>query len=134
MHSSRMRTARSLPYGRGLCVGGSLFRGVSVRETRWTEIPPPTHTEAPWTEIPPHRDPLHRDHPWPETPQTEIPPCRDPPTQRLPFTETPLDRGTETPLDRDPSWMETPRQRPRPPPGQTDTCENTTFANFVCGR
>ena len=31
MHSSRMRTARSLPYGVGLCPGGSLFRGVSVR-------------------------------------------------------------------------------------------------------
>ena len=49
MHSSRMRTARSLPYGGvpvqegvsvqgglcpgGLCPGGSLSRGVSVRET-----------------------------------------------------------------------------------------------------
>ena len=46
MHSSRMRTARSLLYqgvSRGvsvqgsLCPGGSLSRGVSVRKTPWKE-------------------------------------------------------------------------------------------------
>ena len=28
----------------------------------------------------------------------------------------------------------TPGTRSRHPPGKTDTCENMTFANFVCGR
>ena len=27
-----------------------------------------------------------------------------------------------------------PDQRQTPPSGQTDTCENLTFADFVCGR
>ena len=52
------------------------------------------------------------------------------PGQRPPWTETPIlnrdptdrDPRTETPLDRDPKR------------GQTNTCENITFANFVCGR
>ena len=74
MHSSRMRTACSLPYG------GSLSRGVSLTET---------HLD---------KGPLDRD---------------------------PLDRD---PLDRDPS-----EQRPRSPLW-TNTCENITFTNFVCGR
>ena len=68
MHSSRVRTVRTLPYGGR------------------------------------QRPPLDRDRP----------------RQRHPRAET-----------RDP----VPGQRPRPPPrGQTDTCENINFANFVCGR
>ena len=65
MHSSRMCTARSLPYG------GFSARGVSLTETPWKETP------------------LDRDAPWAEPPLTETP-C-----------------------------------------GQTSTCENITFANFV---
>ena len=49
MHSSRMRTARSLPYG--------------GQRPPWTEIP---WTKTPWAETP-----LDRDPPWMETPQTE---------------------------------------------------------------
>ena len=72
MHSSRMRTARSLAYG------------------GWADRPPPTD---PWTQtLPPVRDPSL----WTETPrQTPLdraPPDRAPPPQ----TETPI------PLDRDP--------------------------------
>ena len=60
------------------------------------------------------------------------------------WTETP--HQTETPppdrdpLDRDPPWIETPHQTETPqteiplPRGQTNTCENITFANFVCER
>ena len=47
---------------------------------------------------------------------------RDPPGQR-PLGQRPL--WTETPLDRDPL--------DRDPPGQTNTCQNITFGNFVCG-
>ena len=61
MHSSRMRTARSLPYG-----------GISM-----TETPP---LDLPWRDCPPRQS-----------------------------------------------------LRPPPPCGQTDTCENITFTNFVCG-
>ena len=53
-----------------------------------------------------------------------------------PQTETPLDRThwTETPLDRNPHgqrplWIETPLNRDHPC-GQTDTCENITFAKL----
>ena len=60
------------------------------------------------------------------------------PGQRPTLTETSLDRD---PLDRDPLdgdslwteislWTETET----PPCGQSDTCGNITFANFVCGR
>ena len=45
-------------------------------------------------------------------------------------------RTEALPLDRDRPWTETPGQRPSPPPpcGQTNTCENIAFANFVRGR
>ena len=46
MHSSRMHTARSLPYG-----------GVSMTET--------SRTETPWTPL--DRDPQDGDPPWTET-------------------------------------------------------------------
>ena len=78
--------------------------------------------EVSLTETPPDRDSLDRDKSG-----------RDPPS---------LDRYPLDPLDRDPVWTETPRQRPpgQRPPGQrpscrqTNTCENNTFAHFVCGR
>ena len=123
MHSSRMRTARSLPYGE-----------VSMTENPRTE----THLDR---DPPGQRPPLlDRDPPPPGQ--------RSPPGQRLPrqrplWTNTPLmDRDprmetpmteTETPcdrdlppgqrlLDKDPSGQRPPPQRPpwmdRDPPGQ----------------
>ena len=77
MHSSRMRTARSLPYG----------EGVSLTET--------PRTETPWTETPPpgqrlpDKNPLYRDPPRTEAPS---------------WMETP---GQMPPPGRRPSWMET---------------------------
>ena len=115
MYSSRMRTARMLPWG-----------GLPGQRSPWTETP---H----WTEIPLDRDPLDRDHfgqrpawietclgkrplsgqrptwtetlNWTETPWTETPLDRDPPEQRSHWTETPLDRdlpGKRTPGQRTP--------------------------------
>ena len=57
-HSSRMRTVRSSPYGRG----GSFVRGLCQGDS-WTETPrqrsprqrPPRHRPYPWTETPPPR-------------------------------------------------------------------------------
>ena len=100
MHSSRMRTARSLPYRGGL-------------NRNWMD-----------RDSPAQRPPLNRDPLWKETPG---PRCPD----RKPQTET---RWTETPL-----WTETPPSEQRPswtetPCGQTNTYENITFTNFVCGR
>ena len=68
-------------------------------------------------------DPSGQRPPWTETPQTETPPLdEDHPGQR-----PPLDRDY---LERDP-----PPDRNRDPPvDRQDTCENITFANFVCGR
>ena len=68
-----------------------------------------------------------------ETPSRQRPPW----TETLPWTETTLDRDppTETPRQRPSPWIETPpdrdREFPPPPCGQTETCENITFANFV---
>ena len=140
MHSNRMRTASSLPY-----------RGLYDRDPHGQRPPPhgqrPPGQRPPWTETPHgQRTPVDRD-----------PPGQRPPGQRpsmgrdLPWTEVPrtdnmwfhssrmhtacslLYRGSS---DRD-TWIpgqRPPGQRPRPPCGQTDTCENITFANFVCGR
>ena len=52
----------------------------------------------------------------------ETPPT-DPPGKKPPWTETPS-------RDRDPPKTETETS----PRGQTDACENITFAIFVCGR
>ena len=71
MHSSRMRTAHSLPYG------VSMTETPPDRDSPLTETaPPPDRDSIPWTETP-----------WTETPQTETP-----------QTETPQDGD---PLDRD---------------------------------
>ena len=78
-------------------------------------------------------------------------PDRDPPSgQRVPPDRDPLPHEqrphppfwTKSPPDVDPTWTETPSpmdtdptlDRDTPPRGQTNTCENITFANFVCGR
>ena len=53
---------------------------------------------------------------------------RDPPDR------DPLDRDPP-PLDRDPLDRDAPPTETETfPCGQTDTCENITFINFVCGR
>ena len=82
-----MRTAHSLPYMGGLCLGG--LPGHRPPVQRFT-----------WTETSPDRDLLGQRPPWTETPLD-----RDPLGQRPPWTETPLDRDPwiETPLDRDPA-------------------------------
>ena len=75
---------------------------------------------------PPDRD-LQTETPCTETPTPRQRPTGQTPLDRDPWTETPLYRD---PLDRDPWDRDPPGQRPRPPCGQTDTCENLTFANF----
>ena len=79
MHSSRMRTARSLPY-----LWGSLSGGLPGQRP-WTETP---RTETPRTETPPDRDP-----PGQRPPRTETPPDRDPP-DRDPMDRNPQTEGT----------------------------------------
>ena len=91
-----MRTACSLPYGRGVL----------------------TKTENPWTDTPWTENPSGQRYPWTETLCTVTPLDRDPPPgQRSPpDRDLPLDRDsldedpqTETSLDKDlPSWTETP--------------------------
>ena len=106
MHSSRIHTAQSLPYGWSL-PGGSPDRDPSGQRPPLDRDPPDRDpwTETPWTET------LQIETPWTETPWTETP-----------WTETPLDRDhlDRSPPDRDP-WTETPRQRP-PCHVTCDTC------------
>ena len=111
MHSSRMRTAHSLPYRERSVSGGS-------------ETP---DRDPPWTKIPLYRDPIG-----------QRPPDKDPPIQRPRWTETPLDR--DLPVQR-PPWTETPQKehgiRERDHPcGQTNASENITFpqTSFESGK
>ena len=115
-HSSRIRTARSLRYG-----GSPWQRPALDRDPPWTETP---LDRDPRTETPlldrdsPDRDPVTLD-------RDPTPLDRDPRTETPSLTETSL--GQRPCLDRDSPWTETL------PRGQTNTYENVTFANFVCG-
>ena len=106
MHSSRMRTVRSLPHG-----------GLPNRDPPWTKTPlgrdppktDPPQKVTPWTEIPPHldKDPhLDRD----STPGQKPP---RPPLVMWPVVHA----GTETPPNR-----------------ITDRCKNITLPQLCCGR
>ena len=103
-------------------------------------IPPALyHWEVSMTKTSLDRDPPpHRDPPGQTPPRQKPPGQRSPPQQRPPTTtgqRSPTNRQRPPTLDSDPHHRkETPSgQRPRPC-GQTNTCENITFANFVCGR
>ena len=125
MHSSRMRTAR--------CSG----------HLSWHACPchPPLAMYAPYHT----HSPLH------------MPPCHTPPAMHTPTMHTPstyVPHVTHTPCHAHPPSHAPPAMHvpyyahPRPctpspwpcmppathAPGQTDTCENITFPNFVCGR
>ena len=103
MHTSKMRTACSLPYG-GLCLGGLPDRDLpGQRNPTWTKTPQTPPGQRPPGQRPPVlRSPRQR------------PSDRDPlQTETLPHTlcmgETPPDG--DTPLDRDqdpPSHGQTP--------------------------
>ena len=109
MHSSRMRTARSLivsPY-------------FVVSHAHPPQEQPRTHLPAAT---------MHAPLEQPCTPPraaTHAPPAAT--THALPGATTHAPPG---------ATMHTPPEQPRMPPpcGQTDTCKNITFANFVCGR
>ena len=87
IHSCRMGTAHSLPYG-----------------VPWIDTPSrerPHQTETPWSEIPPDRDP-QTETPWTEIPPDRDSPDRDPPGQRLPDRDPPdRDPLDGAPLSRD---------------------------------
>ena len=106
MHSCRMHTARSSPYGGGLCLGSG-------------QRPP--------------KDPL-TETPWTGPSWTETTLDRDLPGHTLPWTETPPRRNmgpeTETPLEG--KWDQAARQevisnRNSPVNRMTHTSENITL-------
>ena len=154
MHSSRMHTARSS--SRQLCVWGgegsaSVHVGIhppgcgpgdppSCGARDWLRCgpgDPPGKTPQPlpwvWAWRPPKARPLNPPWVW-----AWRPPKPDPSSSLLSV-------GLETCK----AWWDTPPRRPArhagipaarhagiplSPCGQTDTCKNITFANFVCGR
>ena len=108
MHSSRMRTTHSLPYG------GLPDRDPLPGQRPLDRDPPPGQRTHPLDRDP---SPGQRSTTWTEIHHLDRDP---PPGQRSPWAETPRQRPpwTETPLDRDPwtetLWTETPW---RDPPG-----------------
>ena len=80
MHSSRMRTASSLPY-----------RGSPRPRHPWTETPPPDQDTLGQRPPPPDRDPLDKD-----------PTGQRPPRQRLPGQRPHGQRPKPQPVDRKP--------------------------------
>ena len=130
MLSSIMRTARTLSYGGrslsgGLCPGGSLSRRVSV----WGVSVRGSMSGGSLSRGSLSRGSLSGglypgESLWGLCPGVSV---------RGVSVWVPLFRGvslTETPRDGDPL----DRDRDPPPCGQTNTCENITFANLVCGR
>ena len=103
MHSSRMRTARSLT--------------VSHRKNH--ACPPPSnHTHPPEQ---PHMPP-RSNHAHPPRATTHAPPGAT--------THAPLEQPHMPPR----ATTHAPQSNHACPPcGQTDTCKNITFANFICG-
>ena len=122
MHSSRMRTARSLT--------------VSHRKTTHT---PPGATKPPRATM--HAPPEQPCMPSPlgattHTPQATMhapleQPCMPPQSSHA------CPPGSNHTCPPEQPHMSPPgatTHAPLPPCGQTDTCKNITFANFVCGR
>ena len=130
MHSSRMRTGRSLTdriswyqAGGGACVA-------------CTHQPckPPHHT-CPQPCTPPAMHAPPRKHACPHPRKHTCPPRKHahPPEARMPPRKHACPPGsTHAPPG---STHYSPPEACMPPLcGQTDTCKNITFANFVCGR
>ena len=122
MHSSRMRTARSLtvsccilctPPGNYACPPQLCM--------------PPTAMHAPYNHTCPPQPctpPCNHTHP----PQ----PHTSPGNHACPPATTPPRATMHAPWQ--PHMPPGNHACPLPPRGQTDTCKNITFANFVCGR
>ena len=119
MHSSRMRTARSSSRLLGEGVSASMHAGIHTPWV-WDWRTPPG--QSPQLPLPPGCG--HGDLPPPARPLNLLPGCGP---------GDPLAR----PLNLSPwVWAWRPARRTGIPPphcGQTDTCKNTTFANFFCG-
>ena len=134
MHSSRMCTARSLTIS------------CHILCTPCNHAHPPTAMHGP---LQPCMPPSNHAHMHPTT--THAPPSNHacpPATTHAPNHTCPLatmhtPRQPCTPPNHTcpPATMHAPRQpcttpgnNTRPPRGQTHTCKNITFANYVCGR
>ena len=136
MHSSRMRTAR--------CSGHLSWHACPCHPP--LAMYAPYHTHSP-LHMPPCHTPPAMHTPTMHTPSTYVPhvthtPCHAcPPAMHTPQPCPPCHACpllcTPPAMHALPLAMHAPGHacpQPRMPPGQTDTCENITFPNFVCGR
>ena len=121
MHSSRMRTARSLTVcrSRSICPGGGV-----VRVTHAPPCMPPchTHTQA-------HSQPCVS-----PTPLPCMPPMHTPTVHASPATHTTQATHTPTPSHARPPAMHAPSHTRPPVDRITDACENITLPQLRCGR
>ena len=126
MHSSRMRTARSL----------TVSRHILCMPPPQPCMPhhPPATMHAPQQ---PHMPPSPANH----TRLPPLQPCMPPSNHACPLATMHSPQQPHMP----PATTHTPRQPCTPPSnhthppcnhacGQTHTCKNITFANYVCGR
>ena len=129
MHSSRMRSARSLTVSR---------RILCMPPTPQPCMPPHNHAppvtmHAPWQPC----TPPPSNHAPPATTHAPQQPRMPPATMHAPGNHTCPPATMHAPWQpcTPPSnHTSPPSNHARPPCGQTDTCKNITFANFVCGR
>ena len=123
MHSSRMRTARSL----------------TVSHQKNHACPPRSNHACPpraTTHTPPQSNHAHppRATTHPPGATTHAPPgSNHAPPREQPHMPPPGSNHACPPQEQ-PCMSPWEQQRTPPPRGQTDTCKNITFANFVCGR
>ena len=126
MHSSRMCTARSLTVSRHiLCTPHNHACCPTAMHAPLQPCMPPAimHTCPPQPHMPPSAT-MHA----PQQPRT-------PPTTHAPGNHAhPWQPRTLRNHTCPPATMHNPRQQCTPPCGQTHTCKNMTFANYVCGQ
>ena len=131
MHSSRMRTGRSLTICLTLLLGGGVGGvgdGVSPKKAEIKRKSPPQKSGSPLT---PPQPPL-------PTPLSPLPPSTPPhtPSTPLPTPLTPpYPPPYPPPLDQTPPGLTCKAcWDAHPPCGQTHACENITLAQLRCGR
>ena len=127
MHSSRMRIARSLTISPYLVVFAPPHHAHPLPCT------PPTMHAPPAIHAPYHAHPSCHVCPCHACPLPHMPPAMHAPLPCMPFHHACPLHDTCPPATHAPPAMHAPHHT-HPTCGETHTCKNITFTNFICGR